>query len=363
MNVNQGSTKNPTTESTGTETVKTNPYEEDLTKPYVDKRSITISPIHNYSFYRKANIKVFGNKKEIIGSSVTSCQILSSGEEVNYYFPNIVGLSYKHPDFTTRVKMWLSNIRLIISDTDTKLDTSFVYNTKKDYLDIKKKEDDIIAAYDAVPRNDMNAIKEGIARYIDDLNTLESTKYAYGKPVNILEYLMYRHCLLYKDVAKDLSLVNSDPNVRFFIKDENKELEKEKKVIQEKKTAMKNFVTLCGSENKFNSFFAIMTVSNNGNLLEELLKTNEQKEAIVMTFLNDNPFKFNKLYNDSHLEIKAFIEKLIVRGELIRSDFNQQISTSDGTFIASNMKEAVAYFINPDNEAVKTAYEKKLKAI
>ena len=343
---------------------KINPYDyEDLDKPYIDKRKITISPIHNYSFYRKINIKVFGNKKEVIGSSITSCQMLASGEEANYYFPNIVGLSCNHVDFTTRVKMWLSNIRLIVSDMDTNLDTTFIYNTKREYLAIKEKEDRINATYEAIPRNDISKIKEGLTRYINDLHTLESTKYAYGKPNNVVEYLMYRHCLLYKDVAKDVSIINSDPNVRFFIKDENKELEKEKKIIQEKKKAMSNFVTLCGSSNKFESFFAIMTVSNNGNLIEALIKSTDQKEALVMNFLNDNPYKFNKLYNDSNLEVKAFIEKLIVRGELIRSEYNQQISISDGTYIAANMKEAVAYFMNPANEEIRIAYENKLKAI
>ena len=36
---------------------------------------------------------------------------------------------------------------------------------------------------------------------------------------------------------------------------------------------------------------------------------------------------------------------------------------SDGTFIGSNMNEAVAYFNNPNNASIKTAYENKLKLI
>ena len=52
-----------------------------------------------------------------------------------------------------------------------------------------------------------------------------------------------------------------------------------------------------------------------------------------------------------------------MRGELVRSEYNQQISTADGTFIGSNMNEAVAYFNNPNNASIKTAYENKLKLI
>lgn len=44
---------------------------EDLNKEYVDKRTIVISLVHNYSNYRKVNMKVLGQRKETIGSSIT----------------------------------------------------------------------------------------------------------------------------------------------------------------------------------------------------------------------------------------------------------------------------------------------------
>ena len=60
----------------------------ELDGEYIDKRSVTISLVHNYSNYRRVNMKVLGQRKETIGSSVRSCQILSSNaEEVNAYFP------------------------------------------------------------------------------------------------------------------------------------------------------------------------------------------------------------------------------------------------------------------------------------
>ena len=80
-----------------------------------------------------------------------------------------------------------------------------------------------------------------------------------------------------------------------------------------------------------------------------------------MDFVNTQPDKFNKMFKDNNITTKAFIETLIVRGELVRAEFNQQISTADGTFIGSNMNEAVAYFNNPNNKDIRTAYENKLK--
>ena len=174
---------------------------------------------------------------------------------------------------------------------------------------------------------------------------------------------MYRHCLLYKDVAKDIALINSDSSLRFYIKNEAREAEKQKKLILQKKNAMRNFIELNGSDSKRTAVYINMVVSNNGNVADALLKSKEEQEAALMDYVNNNPDKFNKLFEDKHSITKSFIETLIVRGELIRAEFNQQISSADGTFIGSNINEAVAYFDNPDNKAIRDAYENKLKAL
>lgn len=335
---------------------------EDLTKEYVDKRLIVISLVHNYSNYRKVNMKVLGQRKETIGSSITSCRVLSSNSgEVNAYFPALVGLSPNHADFTSRVKAWLSNIQFVVNENDVPLDISFVYNTKKDYLDFKKKEDAIDEEYAKIDRTNLSAIKEGIKRRVDALNTLESEKYKIGHPVNLEQYIIYRHCLLYKDVAKDTAIVNSDPSVRFYIKDEAKEAEKQKKLTEYRMQAMRNFIELNASPTKRNAVYVAIVASRNENVSEALIKTDSEKASYLMDYVNTHPDKFNKLFADKNIVTRAFIETLIVRGELIRSEFNQQISTADGTLIGSNMNGAIAFFNNPDNKDMKELYENKLK--
>ena len=337
-------------------------HDESLDKEYIDKRTVTISLVHNYSNYRKVNMKVLGQRKETIGSSVSSCRVLASHKgEVEAYFPSLIGLSPNNPDFITRVKAWLSNIQFVINEEDKSLNTTFIWNKKSDYLEFKAKEEEIDEEYSRVDRANTSAIKEAVKRRVEALDTLESLKYQYGHPQNLEEYLMYRHCLLYRDVAKDIALINSDPNLRFYIKDEAKEAEKQKKLTEEKMKAMRNFIELNASPSKFNAVFIAMVASRNENVSEALLKGNTEKTTILMDFANSYPDKFNKLFADKNIVTKAFIETLIVRGELIRAEFNQQISTADGTFIGSNMNEAVAYFNNPNNKDIKAVYENKLK--
>ena len=97
----------------GTNTAPKVENNEDLEAPYTDKRSVTISLVKNYSAYRKANMKVLGQRHEVIGSSVTSCRVLSSNKgEVDAYFPQLIGLSPSNPEFIGRVKAYLSNIQM-----------------------------------------------------------------------------------------------------------------------------------------------------------------------------------------------------------------------------------------------------------
>ena len=79
-----------------------------------------------------------------------------------------------------------------------------------------------------------------------------------------------------------------------------------------------------------------------------------------MKFVNENPDVFNKMYNDKNVELKSLIEQLVLRGELVRAEHNQMLSTAEGKFIANNVTEAVAYFNNPDNKAELEAYKNKL---
>lgn len=336
--------------------------EAELNSSYTDKRTVTIAPVQQFSAYRRANIKSMPPRRNIIGSSISSTRILSSNkDEVEKYFPQIIGISPNNPEFVTRVKAYLSNISFNVQEAGSTLNISFTYDKKKDYLTIKEKEEKINAKRESVARNNTAAIKEAVKVWTQEINDLESEKAKYGHPDNIEEYLLYRHCLLYRDVAKDISLINSDSSLRFYIRDENKEAERAKRLVDERRKAMRNFLALESSDKKRNAVFIQMTVNNGGNIAEAMLKTPDQQVSALMTYLNDSPDKFNDLFEDKNVEMKSFIEALIARGELIRPEYNQQISTADGTFIGSNMNEAVAYFNNPTNKPVLEAMQNKYK--
>ena len=327
--------------------------QEELDKPFTYKRSITVSLIQNYSLYRKANDKVLPKKRDYIGSSIRSSQVLASNRaEVEAYFPQLLGISVNNENFVTRLKQYLNNIQVPVNELGVTFDCSFRFNHKRDYFAFKAREEEIEMAYKKANKQSTKDLRAALAIKINDLNNLESEQYAVGSPVNITDYILYRHCLLYRDIAKDTALINCDPFVRFYLKDDAKDKERQQKLRQEINNAKRNYIEVIGDDEVFDAVYIQYCVVAGLPIVNSLLSEKIDKENQLDKFSTSEPVKFNSIVKDRDLRIKSLIELLIARGEFVRSQFNQNITTQDGEFIGANMKEAIAWAKNPENENV-----------
>ena len=338
--------------------------DEDLSRPYTYKRTVSIALIKNYSLYRKANDKVLSKRRDYIGSSVRSSQILSSNRsEIEAYFPQLLGVSPNNDSFITRLNQYLNNIQVHVDELGVTFDCSFQYRHKKDYLAYKAAAEQIEEDYRRANRQDLQELKKALNIKIMALNNLESEQHAFGSPVNISDYILYRHCLLYRDIAKDTAVINSDPYVRFYFKDDAKEKEYQLKLRQEINNAKRNYVSVLGDEDLFDAVYVQYCVLVGLPIVSALREERILKEDKLDKFSMSEPAKFNKIVSDRDIELKSLIELLISRGEFVRSKFNQNITTETGEFIGANMKEAVTWAKNPENENVLAAFRNKLKHI
>ena len=338
--------------------------QEELDKPFTYKRSITVSLIQNYSLYRKANDKVLPKKRDYIGSSIRSSQVLASNRaEVEAYFPQLLGISVNNENFVTRLKQYLNNIQVPVNELGVTFDCSFRFNHKCDYFAFKAREEEIEMAYKKANKQSTKDLRAALAIKINDLNNLESEQYAVGSPVNITDYILYRHCLLYRDIAKDTALINCDPFVRFYLKDDAKDKERQQKLRQEINNAKRNYIEVIGDDKVFDAVYIQYCVVAGLPIVNSLLSERIDRESQLDKFSTSEPVKFNSIVKDKDLRIKSLIELLIARGEFVRSQFNQNITTQDGEFIGANMKEAIAWAKNPENENVLAAFKNKLKYI
>ena len=338
--------------------------DETLDKEYVDRRTVTIALVRNYSLYRRVNDKALANRRDFIGSSINSSTVLSSNKtEIETYFPSLLGIAPNNPDFITRVKTYLNNIQIPIDELGKTFDCSFIYNTKRDYLKVLKREEAIEDKYQSVGKNNLRVLKEALKEKIYELNLLESSKCTMGRPVNLTDYLMYRHCLLYNDVAKDMAFINSDPSIRFYFKDDKKEKEKARKLRIAVNEAKRNYIACVADNTMFEAMYIQYCIVKGLPVISSLAEDDIIKEQNLDKFSSEDPVKFNKLYANKDIKLIGTIEKLIARGELIRLPHNQNIMTSEGQYLGANMNEVLSWFKNPENTSIVNAYYNKLKNI
>lgn len=338
--------------------------DENLDKEYTEHKSITIALVKNYSFYRRANDKVMTKRRDFIGSSVSSSRVLSSNkEEVEAYFPRLVGLSPNNDNFMNRVKQYLNNIQVAVDELGKTFDCSFHYNHYSDYLAIKKKEEKIESNYKLANKSNNKDLRAALKEKLTLLNELETSKHKLGYPLNLEDYILYRHCLLYNDIAKDTALINSDASIRFYFKDNNKEAELQKKLRTEINNAKANYVQIVGDPDMFDAVYIQYCVISGRPIVSSMLEDRITKETQLDRFSIEDPIKFNHICRDNDIKLKALIETLIARGEFIRAQHNQNILTPEGDFIGANMKEAVAWFKDSTNSTMVAGYKNKLKLI
>ena len=338
--------------------------DENLNREYVERKTITIALVKNYSFYRRANDKVMTKRRDFIGSSVSSSRVLSSNkEEVEAYFPRLIGLSPNNDNFVSRVKQYLNNIQVAVNELGKTFDCSFHYNHYSDYLTVKKKEEQIESKYKLANKSNSKDLRAALKEKITLLNELESSKHKFGYPLNLEDYILYRHCLLYNDIAKDTALINSDASIRFYFKDNNKEAELQKKLRTEINNAKANYVNIVSDPDMFDAVYIQYCVISGRPIVSSMLEDRITKENQLDSFSIEDPIKFNKICRDNDIKLKALIETLIARGEFIRAQHNQNILTPEGDFIGANMKEAVAWFKDSANSAMVAGYKNKLKLI
>lgn len=336
-----------------------------LNNNYTEIRKVIIaltSDMGIRSVYRQVNSRHIPDRHDSIGASCTSVrQITSNAKEMVAYMPSLIGCSANDMKFSEKVTKWFNNMAIPVPPDGKELDCSFQWERKQDYIDYKQREEAIISEYEKADKSNSKLLKEAVNVYVTKLTGLESTRYQYGRPVNLDHYLAYRHCLLYPDVAKDILMVHFNPAIRFYIKDEEREKARLKRVQIQANKARRNYLDAIDNPVKFRAIFVCYCANNQLNVIDNLLLDETIQQKMLDDFSIKEPEKFNKLFNNNNLKVQAFIEEAIAKGELVRSEVNQTVLSPEGAFIGANMKEAIAYFSNPENADYKKALETKIK--
>ena len=360
------------------------------------KRNINIYWSISVNQYANANKKILVEPPRKIGTSLTAVsKMLANAEEQKVLMPDIIGISPHSMEWNKVLTNYWNSFGIEIPSNGKKLDIGFTYDfldiTKTPYItkinanldsDKQLKNDNDLAKYitnllDKIESEfqielaKTNKIKDSRSQ-VETLNNLYNVKYRkiiqieamhykLGIPNNIDDYLIYRYCLVYGDVANEFALVSRSPKkIRFYLqsKEDIERIESTRQKLEENR--METFIKIIQDSDKVDNVLYAL-----GKGSEIITAKPTTKHTLLNKISSDNPKRFISIVNDPNLTTKGQIEKYISNSILKRLDNSEMIvdTLDPAKIIGNNMDEAITYFKNSDKRADVSQYVSKYKGI
>ncbi len=359
----------------------------------IDNRIIWIYWKTVNNSYAYANRTVLVEPPRKIGSSITSVnKITSNTEEQSVLMSDVLSVSPTSPDWNKVLKSYWNSISQEVPKSGKKLEIGFMYDidsfAKKKYIDIINRniysekgklvndkdlndyiDNKITAAIHVFNKSVIIANKLSNEKAKDSALTdayfkkyaiiiaAESERYKVGTPINAFEYMLYRYCLVYRDVANEFSLKDKSNNIRFYLHSDI-DIKKYKELkLQNERDRMNLYLKMIKSVSSVENTLYAMGFGN------EIPSEDIDKFTMLDEKSKSDTSKFINIANNSHLETLGLIEKYIKYGIINRFEGSQIIvDGNDPTIIiGNNLDEVLSWFNNKSNNATVSEYSIRFK--
>ena len=290
-------------------------------KVFIKRKPITTA------FYRK-NEESMGEGNWKIGASIKNndvCRGLTFDEEEKY-LPSLIGVQSKNDNWQKATTNYWNNISKTVPKDGIELEIGFNY---KDEEDGTKEAD--------------NASKGESCK--------EEDKWKYGFPINIIDYILYRYCLVYSHVSNDVANVSKSHNIRFYLHSKKEETKTNHDTLTLKNKAYGKYLEVLSNREKVENLLRLLT-DKNGSSLYQIGQSNDEQDILLQNAMLEKPTLFITYYDDKVLEMKSFISKCISEQRLKRVPNTETIMYGDNTIIGHTIEEAVVYLQNDKNSQV-----------
>lgn len=325
-----------------------------------DNKKVTIIPRKNMSQFQQVNSKVILGETEKIGSSISAVnKMLANGDELKSLMPTILGANPNSmlSNWDKLVANYWHSLSVPVPREGLVLEIGLIYDVddpnKKDAIKGLVENKKVKIESDTDLQNYLESVDKSGNPIV-----LEERKYQFATPINTNDYLLWRYCLVYGDVANHIDLVDKASRIRFYIQSDSEIKKAKKNLLVVKEDALAKYLEAIKNE----------TIVNNILIVSKIDITNldiSAKKQLLMEMVETRPSEFVAIFNDKNLQLKSEIESMIFKGLLKRLPNTSAITDSDNPSIilGNNLDEAVSYFTNVSNKVMITEYRNKLKAI
>jgi hypothetical protein len=174
-----------------------------------------------------------------------------------------------------------------------------------------------------------------------------------NEPLNLEDYLIYRHARLHPHVAGSKEEGLGNPLVKFYVEDKSKESSALVNNEKLKDEALLKYLEVAKDANKVDMYLSVLGI-NYKNI------SPEERPLALKNKANDNPKLFIDILNDKSVGTRFFINKL-VSADIIVKEGNRYLL--EGEQLAVSTKDFVLYLedkVNSETVGVLKARQKEL---
>lgn len=273
-----------------------------------------------------------------IGSSFKGSSVnrgLTFKEEVRF-LQEVLGINASSPNWEKSTKDYWCNISKPVPPKEgVKLEVGLKYITEEDYLEDQNKK-------------------------VNENGVIEDCK---GTPINLSDYILWRYCLVYNEVANSIEFVGNSPKINFYLFNKDKEIKDKKAIIDQKRSATKLLFSNLGDREWVEHVLRNLIARDSASkyTIRDLPEISEDERDILLEeYVQEKTAEFLVLGNDKNLQLKSFIEIAIVLGKLSRIP-NTATITLDGQVIGNTLEETVTFLLNPKNNDIYTTLKAQVK--
>lgn len=284
--------------------------------------------------------EILYNKYKIgsgIGQNGYPIRGLTPDEEIKF-LPSILGLTNKSENWMRVVNDYWANFGKVIptDDEGLKIEAGMWYESQEDA--------DKAMAEEATEKRKIEEAKVRNVRYVEKFTVRASL----GTPLNIGDYILYRHCLIYSEVANVPEDMDKSPKIRFYLFSKQKDTANKAISLEARRKAYIKYSESVAVPSTKGALIYLLRSDidryNRENPKKILTVSSEIEkdltlEAIAVTY----PEKFLSVVDDPMLLQKAFIERAIDAGEIRRLTNTEILYYGDNTKLGNNVVEAINF--------------------
>lgn len=176
-------------------------------------------------------------------------------------------------------------------------------------------------------------------------------------PVNIIDYLRYKHALSHPEVAPDQKSGAGDMLKAFYIYDPEREAENQERIEDLKDEALEAYGQIKGKASTIMRYLSVLEADRS--------RYEGNERAYLRSIADSNPVRFLEVHKDPDLKLKHFVN-VTVELRILERVGDRLVWAETKEFFASDAQEAVAYLKDPKNNetymSLRANVEERLKS-